>query len=203
MTPNGETFSKLFEAIQNGATLTDVIPDAEPQLIEAYGVMRWMHIRQFRKAEGNPPYARHPLQVCMLVRLAGGSLEQQIAALLHDVVEDGIESWSGVIEGEMFDAIKRQFGIKVASLVLNLTDVPGVKREYKEVRQISQMSVCVETRLIKASDKICNAYDTKLGAPAEWTPEKVARKRNGGVKVVEIFPDLPQVMHEAAFLAAA
>ena len=203
MNPNGEMFAKLFEAIQNGATMIEVIPDAEPQLLEAYGVMRWMHIRQHRKAEGNPRYERHPLQVCMLVRLAGGTLEQQIAAILHDVVEDAEESWSGMNETEMFDAIKRLFGIKVASMVLNVTDARGIAREIKEERQLNQMSVCEDTRLVKASDKICNAYDTKLGAPEQWSADKVERKRNGGVKVVKLFPDLPQVMHEAAYLAAA
>ncbi|HEX5140113.1 MAG TPA: HD domain-containing protein [Dehalococcoidia bacterium] len=40
-------------------------------------------------------YILHPLRVMLAVREEGGSLEQQAAALLHDVIEDcGVENES-------------------------------------------------------------------------------------------------------------
>ena len=193
----------LFERIHAGATLTDVIPDAEPILQQAYGIMLWGHVRQFRKDPGNRPYSQHPLQVCLLVRMAGGTIEQQIAALLHDVVEDADESWSNTDVAEMMDAILRLFGEKVADMVFKLTDTPGIKREVKDAWQMTQMRLCTDTRLVKAADKICNAYDTMINPPAHWDDEKVQRKRCGGQKVVEVFPDLPDIMRQAAAQFAA
>jgi len=45
------------------------------------------HKGQFRK-DGIEEYINHPFRVSQLVRMHGGTIEQQCAALLHDVVED-------------------------------------------------------------------------------------------------------------------
>jgi (p)ppGpp synthase/HD superfamily hydrolase len=45
------------------------------------------HTGQFRK-DGIEEYINHPFRVSQLVRMHGGTIEQQCAALLHDVVED-------------------------------------------------------------------------------------------------------------------
>ena len=48
---------------------------------------RMKHKGQFRK-DGVEEYINHPFRVSQIVRHHGGSIEQQCAALLHDVVED-------------------------------------------------------------------------------------------------------------------
>lgn len=48
---------------------------------------RMKHKGQFRK-DGIEEYINHPFRVSQIVRMHGGTIEQQCAALLHDVVED-------------------------------------------------------------------------------------------------------------------
>ncbi len=72
------------------------------------------HARQLRK--GTPvPYAAHLLAAASLVLEMGGDEDEAIAALLHDVVEDGGGR-------EALDEIERRFGPVVAGLVLDNTD---------------------------------------------------------------------------------
>lgn len=50
------------------------------------------HKGQKRKYTGED-YIVHPISVARLVEKHGGSLDQQAAALLHDVVEDTPHTW--------------------------------------------------------------------------------------------------------------
>lgn len=72
------------------------------------------HARQLRKGTG-VPYAAHLLGAASLVLEMGGDEDEAIAALLHDVVEDGGGR-------EALDAIAARFGAVVADLVLDNTD---------------------------------------------------------------------------------
>lgn len=71
------------------------------------------HAGQQRKG-ARIPYIAHPLAVASLVLDHGGDTEQAIAALLHDVIEDGGASFAGEIE--------KQFGKRVLALVDACTD---------------------------------------------------------------------------------
>src|SRR3954470_16691848 len=72
------------------------------------------HARQLRK--GTPiPYAAHLLAAASLVLEMHGDEDEAIAALLHDVVEDG----GG---GTALDEIGAAFGEPVAQMVLDNSD---------------------------------------------------------------------------------
>ena len=80
------------------------------------------HARQLRKGT-EIPYAAHLLAVASLALELGGDEDEAIAALLHDVVEDG----GG--PAALAD-IERRFGSGVAAIVLANSDVvdPGDER---------------------------------------------------------------------------
>lgn len=71
------------------------------------------HAGQKRKYTGDD-YIVHPVAVAQIVRDFGGSVDQQAAALLHDVVED---------TDVTIDQVRDAFGDRVADLVGWLTDV--------------------------------------------------------------------------------
>ena len=70
------------------------------------------HKGQKRKYTGED-YIVHPISVARLVEKHGGSLDQQAAALLHDVVEDTSHTLAD---------INALFGHDIAELVRWLTD---------------------------------------------------------------------------------
>ena len=72
------------------------------------------HQGQIRKGTENAaglslPYITHPVAVAALVQRYGGGEDQIIAALLHDVLEDGGPAWAGPIQVD--------FGAEVLALV--------------------------------------------------------------------------------------
>lgn len=73
------------------------------------------HSGQVRKFDGSP-YIQHPQAVAQLVADNGGSIEQRVAALLHDVVED---------TDATLEDIRRIFGKTVAEIVDALSHREG------------------------------------------------------------------------------
>jgi (p)ppGpp synthase/HD superfamily hydrolase len=112
------------------------------------------HHGQMRK--GSPtPYISHPLAVAALVMEHGGTEDQAIAALLHDVLED-----CGVAESEL----EERFGADVARLVADCSDWQGPAgakkppwRERKEAYIAHIPDAKRESLLVAASDKLHNA----------------------------------------------
>jgi GTP pyrophosphokinase len=112
------------------------------------------HHGQMRK--GSPtPYISHPLAVAALVMEHGGTEDQAIAALLHDVLED-----CGVAESEL----EERFGADVARLVADLSDWQGPAgakkppwRERKERYLAHIPEAARESLLVAAADKLHNA----------------------------------------------
>ena len=87
------------------------------ELLKALAFALEAHGNQTRKGS-DVPYASHLLQVAGLVLEHGGGIDQAIAALLHDVVED--------CEGVTQEQIERRFGPDVARIVGDCTDtLPG------------------------------------------------------------------------------
>jgi len=98
-----------------------------PRYTEAIGLAARAHEGQVRKGTG-VPYVTHPVAVAALVAQYGGDEDQQIAGLLHDVLEDGGPHYA--------EEIERRFGPRVLRIVEACTDgVPdatGRKRPWKE-----------------------------------------------------------------------
>ncbi len=124
------------------------------------------HRGQTRKGS-QVPYLTHPLAVCAIVGEHGGDEDQLIAALLHDAVEDG---------GMSADAVREQFGARVAAIVAACTEpgevpkLPWLERKTRYLAQLERASP--EARLVAAADKLHNARaiaaDLQRIGPTVW-----------------------------------
>lgn len=126
-----------------------------PRFTQALALAARVHEGQPRK--GTPiPYITHPVAVAGLVAQYGGDEDQQIAALLHDVLEDGGPQYASEIQ--------TLFGERVLSMVQGCTDgtpdVNGKKTEWEERKQayLKHLAIAADdTLLVSACDKLSNA----------------------------------------------
>ena len=130
----------------------DVITKAEQFAQEA-------HKDHKRKYTGDPYYV-HLDEVRNIVKQAGGTIEQQAAALLHDTVED--------TNTTPMD-ITREFGPKIAKLVVELTDVSkpedGNRKTRKAIDRDKLAGVSAEAQTVKYADLISNGRDIGQNDP--------------------------------------
>lgn len=117
----------------------------------AFALTALVHEKQKRKST-DIPYISHPMAVAAQVSVWGGSEDQFIAALLHDVVEDGGAQYMPVIE--------EHFGKHVLDLVMACSDAApqrgqpkGAWIERKEKYIANLRSAADEVLLISAADK--------------------------------------------------
>lgn len=117
----------------------------------AFALAALVHEKQKRKST-DIPYISHPMAVASQVSVWGGSEDQFIAALLHDVVEDGGAQYMPVIE--------EHFGKHVLDLVMACSDAApqrgqpkGAWIERKEKYIANLRSAADEVLLISAADK--------------------------------------------------
>ena len=85
-----------------------------------------LHRDQVRKGSG-VPYLSHLLAVTAMVIEEGGSEDQAVAALLHDVIEDCSHQFPGGREALRAD-IKEKFGENVLQIVNACTDDDGFEK---------------------------------------------------------------------------
>jgi len=116
----------------------------------AIDVARMAHAKQLRKYT-NEPYIVHPFAVSGLVASVTNDDGMIIAALLHDVVEDSDVS---------LDTIKGVFGLRIAGMVSDLTDVSkksdGNRRVRKQIDLEHTAAASKEAKTIKLADLIDN-----------------------------------------------
>lgn len=109
-----------------------------------------------RKGTGIP-YLSHLLQVLVTVAEHGGDEDQQIAAVLHDYLED--------IPGATADELRERFGEQVAQLVVGLSDATSQpKPPWEERKRAYLQHLCdapAELKLISAADKLHNAQSLR------------------------------------------
>ena len=117
----------------------------------AFALAALVHEKQTRKST-DIPYISHPMAVAAQVAVWGGSEDQFIAALLHDVVEDGGAQYKPVIE--------EHFGKHVLDLVMACSDAApqrgqpkGAWIERKEKYIANLRSAADEVLLISTADK--------------------------------------------------
>lgn len=122
-----------------------------PRISAAFALAALVHEKQKRKST-DIPYISHPMAVAAQVSVWGGSEDQFIAALLHDVVEDGGAQYMPVIE--------EHFGKHVLDLVMACSDAApqrgqpkGAWIERKEKYIANLRSAADEVLLISAADK--------------------------------------------------
>ena len=151
------------------------------------------HVGQTRKGK-DEPYLSHILIVAGMVAHYGGDEDQIIAAVLHDAVEDA----GGEAMAEM---IRRQFGDRVAGIVLECSDaVPGedgAKGPWKQ-RKIAYIDSlrrggAPDALLVEACDKLANLYD--IVEDLEFDDEPTFDKFNGGqTGTLEYYATLGEVL---------
>lgn len=152
-----------------------------PRYTQAIHFAATVHEGQSRKGTAIP-YIVHPVAVAALVAEYGGDEDQQISALLHDVLEDGGPHHSPEIE--------RLFGQRVLSIIQACTDgVPDAtggkppwetrKREYL----VHLADASDDVLLVSGCDKLSNAQailaDLEKIGPAVF--ERFTAKREGTV----------------------
>lgn len=123
------------------------------RLSSAFGYAARVHAGQLRKGSA-VPYISHPMAVSALVLEYGGDEDQVIAALLHDVVEDG--------GAEHASQINQYFGERVLRMVLDCTDAIGQqpKPEWRPRKQryLEHLAeIAADSLLVNACDKLHNA----------------------------------------------
>ena len=135
------------------------------KIIDAILFSAESHSGQVRK-DGVTPYVNHPLEVMHLLAHTGNVSDADIlaAAVLHDVVEDTTVT---AIE------IANRFGERVCRIVMELTDDKTLTKEERKKEQLNGAEhLSSEARLIRISDKICNAYDILYAPPLDWKVER-------------------------------
>lgn len=125
--------------------MTDIIEKAKTFAITAHN-----SIGQVRKYT-NEPYWKHPEAVANIVSTVTSDEDIIASAWLHDVVED-----TGITTAE----IEQEFGVKIARIVSDLTDVSkpsdGNRKTRKEIDRLHTAQSCKEAKLIKMADLIDN-----------------------------------------------
>ncbi|WP_310564205.1 HD domain-containing protein [Hydrogenophaga sp.] len=150
-----------------------------PRFTRALALAARAHEGQVRK--GTPiPYITHPVAVAGLVAQYGGDEDQQIAALLHDVLEDGGPQFAKEIETE--------FGLRVLSIVEGCTDgtpdaagekAPWADRKKAYLEHLA--SAGEDVWMVSGCDKLSNARAIldDLVAIGPGVFERFTAKRDG------------------------
>ena len=164
---------KLFPMNKNGKPQSLGVPGASPNVAFNLGLTedelttvqraelfaQQAHKDHQRKYTGDPYYV-HLDEVRRIVKGAGGSEDMQAAALLHDTVEDTSVTSQDII---------KEFGSKIAKLVVELTDISKPEDGNRAVRKAMDRdklaSASAEAQTIKYADLISNGKDIMQNDP--------------------------------------
>ncbi len=125
------------------------------RISEALALAVQAHEKQVRKGT-SIPYVAHPMGVASIALEFGADEDQAIAALLHDVLEDGGPKYGPVI--------KERFGERVLAIVDGCTDglpdATGKKADWGERKRAyleHLLQASDDVLLVSGSDKLHNA----------------------------------------------
>lgn len=133
------------------------------------------HRSQFRKGLDRTPYINHPIQVANLLINYGGETDPVLlaAAILHDVVEDTVNSVNE--RDELAGIISRMFGEQILSLTLEVTDDKTIdKKERKRLQVENAPHKSDNAKKLKIADKIMNLRDITDNPPADWPLQRIS-----------------------------
>jgi len=106
-----------------------------------------------------------------------------VAAILHDVVEDTVET-----DDEKEELIKNMteiFGEEIISIVLEVTDDKNLEKQERKRLQVEHAPhLSVKARKLKIADKIMNVRDITYNPPAWWSVERILEYFNWSENVV-------------------
>lgn len=142
------------QIIENLESCFEKLAEEEMSLLEK--AIEWIEIyHKDQKRLSNEPFINHPLRTALTVSSMKLDLKSVIAALLHDIIEDG---------GVSLEEIKKQFGEEVAFLVSGVTKIGAMKYkgEYSDEEaesfrnMVLAMSRDLRVILIKLADRLDN-----------------------------------------------
>ncbi|CAM3156877.1 HD domain-containing protein [Stackebrandtia soli] len=143
----------------------------EPSLTEVERLAARLHRRQVDKA--GRPYIGHPRAVAARVAADGGSVHQQMAALLHDVVEDTEASLSTLgADG-------------VPAPVLVLVDAMTKRRDESHEDYLTRLARVPGAALIKRADIAHNSDPNRLAALPGPLRARLRAKYEGAVRLLD------------------
>lgn len=143
-------------------------------ILKALDFAAHRHRSQFRKGEQKVPYINHPIEVASLLANEGGENDPVliIAAILHDVIEDTVDS---VVERDrLTEDIREIFGEEILSVTLEVTDDKSLDKLERKRLQVTEAPHKSEAaKKLKIADKIMNVRDIIHNPPAEWTRSRI------------------------------
>lgn len=120
------------------------------------------HRDQRRKDVEATPYINHPLELAYILSTEGGVTDPLVlaAALLHDTIEDTETT---------YEELRGAFGVRVADIVIEVTDTKFLGKEARKRLQISKAGRSTAgAKQVKIADKLCNLRDILAGPPKSW-----------------------------------
>jgi GTP diphosphokinase / guanosine-3',5'-bis(diphosphate) 3'-diphosphatase len=132
------------------------------------------HRSQFRKGEEKTPYINHPIQVANLLVNEADETDPVLlsAAILHDVVEDTVDTVEE--RDELIEEIQQVFGDEILVLTLEVTDDKTLLKEERKRLQIEHAAhISIRAKKLKTADKIMNIRDIVTCPPTGWTRARV------------------------------
>jgi len=167
-----ERISKKTQELVNNLNynvMKEAAEDEKHQLIslifKALAFSAKKHSKQTRKDIDKSPYINHPIALANILAQRWVIDENVLcAAILHDTIEDTKTT---------ADELRKHFGEKITSIVLEVSDDKSLEKEVRKQLQIDHAaSLSKEAKLVKLADKIANITDIINTPPAKWTKER-------------------------------
>ena len=133
------------------------------------------HRTQLRKGLDRTPYINHPIQVASLLANFAGETDPVLlaAAILHDVIEDTVDSVKE--KDELISIISAKFGEEILALTLEVTDDKSLdKKERKRLQVVNASHKSDNAKKLKIADKIMNLIDITENPPADWDLQRIS-----------------------------
>jgi len=133
------------------------------------------HRTQLRKGLDRTPYINHPIQVASLLANFAGETDPVLltAAILHDVIEDTVDSVRE--RDELKSIISSKFGEEILALTLEVTDDKTLdKKERKRLQVVNATHKSDNAKKLKIADKIMNILDITENPPADWDLQRIS-----------------------------
>lgn len=124
-----------------------------------------VHSTHRRKGTAQEPYVNHVLEVAAILADHGAPPEAQIAALLHDTVEDSSDDPEPVT----LDRLAAEFGAAVAAVVGEVSDDKSLPKETRKALQVRHAPGRSDAaKQLKLADKISNLRAIVAAPLADW-----------------------------------
>ena len=146
-----------------------------PLILKALDFAARRHRTQLRKGLDRTPYINHPIQVASLLANIAGETDPVLlaAAILHDVIEDTVDSVKE--RDELISIISSKFGEEILALTLEVTDDKTLdKKERKRLQVVNAPHKSDNAKKLKIADKIMNLLDITENPPADWDLQRIS-----------------------------